>query len=591
VAWAGRLGRAGPALAGLAAGLLAIGPGLGQGFLLSYDMVFVPGPALSAATFGLAGGPPRAVPSDAVVAAAAHVLPADVLQKAILILIFVLASCGAAALAGGPPLARLAAGVFYAWNPFVAERLIIGQWALLLGYAGLPWVLRVLGRGPVRTRLPALVTALIPAAIGGFAAMSVSALAAVPAALARGDRPARARRLAVVLLALAGLSLPWVIPSLVAGVHTDPRGADAFAARADTPFGRLGSLLMLGGIWNAQTVPRGYGGPASAAWLVLACVAIAGYVLGTRRQARCPGLGAAAVAGFIVVGTSTVSFGRLILIDLIGIWPGFAVLRDGQQYLAPLALAEAAGFGAAVTWAVRDLPAAGARRTAGALGAMAVLAPVLLLPGLAWGAAGRLRPVSYPADWARARQIIDGDRRPGSALVLPWAAYRRYPWNHSEAAYDPWTLLLSRPVILNDALVVGPRTVAAEAPRARRIDRIIGSPGPLTSALRAAGVRYVIADSGPLLGQAGRAGTPVRARLPGASVVLASPDLIVYRLGPAPPAGIGLPPYRTESYYPVHIPASELNHVQAFVAVTGGWPSSRRRLGPRAPARPGQEML
>jgi hypothetical protein len=333
---------------------------------------------------------------------------------------------------------------------------------------------------------------------------------------------------------VAGLSLPWVIPSLLAGVHTDPRGADAFGARADTPFGRLGSLLMLGGIWNAQTVPRGYGGPASAAWLVLAAAGIAGYVLRARRQARGPGLGAGAVAGLAIAVLGALPFGILMLRDLIGIWPGFAVLRDGQQYLAPLALAEAVGFGAAVTWAVRDLPAPGARRAAGALGVMAVLAPVLLLPGLAWGAAGRLRPVPYPADWARARQIIDGDRRPGSALVLPWAAYRRYPWNHAEAAYDPWPLLLSRRVILNDALAVGPRTVAAEDPAARRMDRIIASPGPLTGALRAAGVRYVIADAGPLLGPAG---TPARARLPGASVILASPDLIVYRLGPAPAAG------------------------------------------------------
>jgi hypothetical protein len=526
--------RAAPGLAGLAVGLLAVGPGLGRGFLLSYDMVFVPGPPLSAATFGLAGGPPRAVPSEAVVAVLSHVLLADVLQKLVLILIFVLACSGAAALAGGPLLARLAAGVYYAWNPFVAERLIIGQWALLLGYAGLPWLLRSLGYGPARLRLTRLVTALIPAAIGGFAAMTVSAVAAAPAALSRGEPIDRARRLATVLLVVAGLSLPWVIPSLLAGVHTDPRGADAFVARADTPFGRLGSLLMLGGIWNAQTVPRGYGGPASAAWLVLAVAGIAGYVLRARRQARGPGLGAGAVAGLAIAVLGALPFGILMLRDLIGIWPGFAVLRDGQQYLAPLALAEAVGFGAAVTWAVRDLPAPGARRAAGALGVMAVLAPVLLLPGLAWGAAGRLRPVPYPADWARARQIIDGDRRPGSALVLPWAAYRRYPWNHAEAAYDPWPLLLSRRVILNDALAVGPQTVAAEDPAARRMDRIIATPGPLTGALRAAGVRYVIADAGPLLGPAG---TPPRARLPGASVVLASPDLIVYRLGPAPAAG------------------------------------------------------
>jgi hypothetical protein len=151
-------------------------------------MVFVPGPPLSAATFGLAGGPPRAVPSEAVVAVLSHVLLADVLQKLVLILIFVLACSGAAALAGGPLLARLAAGVYYAWNPFVAERLIIGQWALLLGYAGLPWLLRSLGYGPARLRLTRLVTALIPAAIGGFAAMTVSAVAAAPAALSLASR-------------------------------------------------------------------------------------------------------------------------------------------------------------------------------------------------------------------------------------------------------------------------------------------------------------------------------------------------------------------------------------------------------------------
>ena len=87
-----------PALAGLVLGLLALGPGLAPGFLLSYDMVFVPRMPFSAALLGLTGGPPRAVPSDAVVAVASLLLPADILQKLILLLIFVAACSGAAAL-------------------------------------------------------------------------------------------------------------------------------------------------------------------------------------------------------------------------------------------------------------------------------------------------------------------------------------------------------------------------------------------------------------------------------------------------------------------------------------------------------------
>ena len=138
----------GPGLAvGLVLGLLALGPGLRRGFLLSYDMVFVPREPFTSAMFGLAGGAPRAVPSDFAVAVASRLLPADIVQKLVLLLIFMLACSGAAALLDREPvLARLAAAVFYGWNPYVAERLIIGQWALLLGYAGLPWVLRAVLR-------------------------------------------------------------------------------------------------------------------------------------------------------------------------------------------------------------------------------------------------------------------------------------------------------------------------------------------------------------------------------------------------------------------------------------------------------------
>src|SRR5689334_19797142 len=83
-----------PALAALLAGVLALGPALGPGFVLRYDMVFVSGPPFTWPQ----GGFPRAVPSDQVVALLAYVVPAAVLQKAILLGIFLLAGTGAAAL-------------------------------------------------------------------------------------------------------------------------------------------------------------------------------------------------------------------------------------------------------------------------------------------------------------------------------------------------------------------------------------------------------------------------------------------------------------------------------------------------------------
>ena len=171
--------------------------------------------------------------------------------------------------------------------------------------------------------------------------MAVTALVVVPVALCTR----RARTVAVALAALAVGSLPWLIPSFLHAVYADPGGVAAFAARADTPFGTLGSLVMLGGTWNATTVPKAYGGPWSAVWLAVVLAASAGYaLLGRRRWPRSQwlGLAAGALAGLLIASIGVTGAGRALLRGAIGFWPGFAILRDGQQFTAPLALAEAA---------------------------------------------------------------------------------------------------------------------------------------------------------------------------------------------------------------------------------------------------------
>jgi hypothetical protein len=149
-----------------------------------------------------------------------------------------------------------------------------------------------------------------------------------------------------------------------------------------------------------------------------------------------------------------------------------------------------------------------------------VLAPVLLLPGLAWGAAGRLRPAWYPAAWLEAAQMIDHSPAQGAALLLPWAAYRRPAWNGGRAVLDPWPRLVSRQVIWNTGPQVGAVKLKPDDPAGRRLGRIILVPGPLTAALEAAGVRFVIVD----------AGSSVAGRLPGCVVLFARPGLAIYRV-------------------------------------------------------------
>lgn len=495
------------ALTGLGLGLAALGPGLAPGFVLSYDMVFTPDPAFTPMTFGLTGTVPRQVPSDAFVTALATVIPADAVQKLILLAIFVMACMSAASLVPTRRLApRLAAGVCYAWNPFVAERLLLGQWALLLGYAALPWVVAAAARTAEKGGTRRLVRALVPAAIGGFAALTVAGLAALVVALVS----ARLRGAVRVAGAVAALSLPWLVPAVLrpAGVPGNGTAVDVFAARADTPFGVLGSLLTLGGIWNGETVPRGYGTPVLAGfWLAVVLGSLFAYWRWCREPEWRRGAAAAAAAGFVLAALGAVA--APVLRGAVGLCSGFAVLRDGQQYAAPLAVVVAVGLGVAADRAIA------ARYAMVAVGAVA--APVLLLPTLAWGAAGDLRAVRYPDDWARAREIIAADSAPGDVLVLPWALYRGYPWNHGRRVLDPLPRYLHRRVVVNDALIVGRTTIAAEDPRAIALAPAAAHPDAAT--LRDRGVRYVVVDS-----ETGRY------RPTGAVSVLMGPDLAVYRI-------------------------------------------------------------
>nr|WP_191909884.1 hypothetical protein [Microbispora cellulosiformans] len=531
-------GRRWPIWGGLLIGAFALGPALGPGFALAYDLVFVPEPVFGATAFGLSGTLPRAVPSDALVAALGLVLPGALVQKAVLLGIFVLACCGMAALTERWPLtARLAAVVFYTWNPFVAERLLLGHWALLLGYAGLPWAVRAVsggerragqeaGRGVARwagrgAERRAIVLALLPAAAGGFMAMIITLVTAAPVAAYARDKAgnrSRSRTLRVFAVSWVALSLPWLVPSLLrpGGVPGDPAGVDAFAARADTPFGALGSLLVLSGIWNAEAVPPGYDATLPQVLrLAAAVVMLAGFALARGVPAR-PGLAVAGVTGFAVAALGVTEPGRAALRVLVTHWAGFAVLRDAQQYVAPLALMQALGLGA-VAARLRGAPAravagdavraragtaSAVRASAVVASAVAAGAPLLLLPTLALGGMGRLAAVPYPRDFDEVRARVAADPVPGDVLLLPWEAYRAYDWNGRRSVLDPLPRYLPRRVVWNDAVRVGDgggegageTVVGAEDPRALALTPLVRSRAPLTEALRGAGFRFVVLD-------------------------------------------------------------------------------------------------
>jgi hypothetical protein len=343
-----------------------------------------------------------------------------------------------------------------------------------------------------------------------------------------------ARRAALVIGVALVVNAPWLVPSLLrpGGVPVRPEGPAAFASRPDGPLGTVGSLVGLGGIWNRFAVPPGLGSwPWLAGFAVVLAVAAAGLPLLPRRlgTGAATGLLLAGVLGLLLAAAYALPGLRALVELTVQHLPGGGLLRDAQKFVAPLALVEAVAFGLGVERLPPMLPA---RRRALAAVAL-VLAPVLLLPALAWGAAGRLAAVPYPRAFREARAAMAADRVPGAVLVLPWHLYLAFPWNGDRVVLDPAQRWFTRRAVGNDDLELVGLTVPGEDPYGARLGPLVGGRAPLGPALPAAGVRYVLVFKvGDWSGYL--------PRLAGLVPVLDHAELALYRV-PASPAQVRFP--------------------------------------------------
>ncbi|MCZ2860376.1 hypothetical protein [Blastococcus sp. VKM Ac-2987] len=532
-----------------AVALLVTAPALAPGFVLLRDMVFVPRQDLDLDALGLGGTLPRAVPVDAVMGLLTAVVPGDLVQKLVLLGIVYFAVLGAARLVPAGPDGRrgaagLVAGLVYGWSPYLAERLLMGHWTLLLGFAALPWVARAAFRlraGEPRA-LARLVLCAAPAALSPTGALLA---AGVVVAVLRG------RRLLLACAALLLLALPWLVAGLLhpSGGASDPAGVAAFAARAEGWGGTVLSVLGTGGIWNADAAPASRSSPA-APLLALAVggLAAVGWRVLLRRGAG-RGLLLLGAVGLALACAAAAPAAAGLLELLVREVPGAGLLRDGQKWAAWWALALAVGAGAGARELAHRAGERGGASAGRAVLAAALLLPVVALPDLAWGVAGRLEPVGYPADWQRVRDLLAADERPGDVLVLPFGAYRAFGWNDGRTLYDPASRWLDRPTVADDALVVDGRAVPGEDLRARTAGAAVDDP-PRLAAL---GIGWVLVEQGT-------PGPPVPGAIGALPVVHEGPALTLHRV---PGAVDGPRPH------PVRVTAVTLAHAGALGIVGG----------------------
>ena len=383
------------------------------GYLLHRDMVSTPTSPLTAAAFGIDGSAPRAVPQDAVVAAASHLVDGGLLVASIIAVSLFAAGIGSGRMAQRlvPRAGRagaVAAAVVAIWNPFVAERLLQGHWSLLVGYAVFGWIVcAVMTVHDAPTwRSWAVLAGLFAVAgltpTGSVLALVVASTTWIGVARTSGTLTS-GRSVAVVLLWVL-TATPWLMASFFAQGVRGVGGAEQFAARAEPGLGTLGSVLGLGGIWNADAVPQSRTGWwALIATAALLIVVVGGCVVLFRQRTELspvvPALGVLAAVTVLLITLAATGPGLSVVEFALREIPGAGLLRDTQKFVAAAIPFYALAAAAAAGWAAQRIPAIAATAAVSAL----VVAP---LPDLAWGVGGAVKPIDYPADYAAVAERI-----------------------------------------------------------------------------------------------------------------------------------------------------------------------------------------
>ncbi|WP_157090119.1 hypothetical protein [Janibacter melonis] len=460
-----------------------------RGYPLSRDMVITPNLPLSAESLGLSSSAPRAVPLDAAVAVLDSLVGGELLARVAVVggLVAVVAAAGRASASYLVP-AQAFCVVFAVWNPFVVERLALGQWALLLGYAGV-WgcVATALGPGPhARGHKVGPWLAL------GALTPTGSLLTGCAAVILFWRSPDRG-----LVRALAGLAqLPWVVPAFVGGasVLSDPAGVSAFSAREERPGGIVWTLVGLGGTWDRLSVPLSRSGWLGHATSCLVFAALVAMLLVLVRERRRPhgwaALTVLAAAGLALASISSFSWGRAFAEMLVVQVPGGGLLRDSQKWLAwfvvPAVLATTKTVDLLLSWVRQKAPVLLMTAVS-----VSIALPVILLPDAASVVWRTVDPVEYPTDFAHVDAALRAD--PADVVSLPWRAYRQLGWGSGRPTYDPASRWFDVRVVTSSDLSVDQTTIAGEDLRAAKVAEVLARDvSSWDEGLSGQGVGYVL---------------------------------------------------------------------------------------------------
>jgi hypothetical protein len=466
-----------------------------------------------------------------------------------ILVFFPIATVGAGRLAGRSRWSRVAAGTFYAVNPFVFNRLFVGHFPLLIGYALLPFAtaaaIRSLSSKALRWPVIALwwagLTSLSPhfAWIFGLIVTGV-----VVVAVSTRQHPIRriCGWFATVVGAFAVMSAYIILPHASTNLPTQVGSVSLslYGTTGDPHLGLFANVLALYGFWRTGPGPE-LPKDVILGWpfVMFAILLIVGVGVwnavrkgGQRNDERADDSLSEGERTSIQSSTKTdvqvrddPNASRLLQVDqrrlailllFVGgvgyvlalgdqgptgglfLWaydhvPFFAIMREPQKFLMLLALAYSVLFG----WGVERLSQVeispsrfGAVATAAVVG---VVLPLGYTATIFDGLAGQIASSPLPAAYQRADALMGTGV--GNVLYLPWHIYMEYPFTNGRVVANVAPTSFERNVISGDNVEANDIETQSTSPRSAYLQELFANGtkfsefGALVAPL---GVKYVV---------------------------------------------------------------------------------------------------
>jgi hypothetical protein len=428
---------------------------------------------------------------------------------------FPVAAWGVSRLVGGSLWCRIGAATLYCANPFVLQRIYVGHFGLLLGYALLPFAvtsaLRFVQSGNWWMPTPALWWAVLTALSPHFTWIYGVVLVAVWLTHTP-SRVTSVSRLVAVGATFALLSMYILLPHMATQLSVSTGTSSDLAlyhTTGDPHLGLFANVFGLYGFWRlgpGPTLPKDVvtGWPfLLLALLFVASVGAAARLRGVHGSSPTQGedppsrrtpaaLLIIGIAGYFLALGAQGPTGPLFRWAYFHV-PFFAVMREPQKCLMLTALAYAVFFG----WGVERFAGSVTRlrldgRTVGAA-TLAVLLPLAYTPTIFDGLAGQIAPSHLPPSWQAADRLI-GDG-PGQILFLPWHLYLAFPFTDERVIANPAPASFRRSVISGDNVEAGGIETTSTSTRSAYLEHLF-TLGPEThdfgSLVAPLGVQFVV---------------------------------------------------------------------------------------------------